>query len=244
MPDYPPLLLLRLEGPMQSWGLRARWDIRDTHDEPTKSGLVGLLGCALGYPRRDSRLEDLDRQLTLGIRVEEPGRLATDFQTVTGIHRAADGGFCKVGGGTVKSPPQEPTTIVAPHDYLQDAAFLAVFAGPADLLEQCADALQSPHWPIYLGRRSCPPTRPVFEALSTEYANIEDALRRHPWTCTLRKTRSLEPTTKLRCTIEDPAGRNERPDALRVNPARMYDSRRVRAFHVEPVLQEEADTCT
>ncbi|MFW9879088.1 MAG: CRISPR-associated protein Cas5, partial [Candidatus Thorarchaeota archaeon] len=33
----PTLLVLRLEGPLQSWGLRARWDYRDTSTEPSKS---------------------------------------------------------------------------------------------------------------------------------------------------------------------------------------------------------------
>jgi CRISPR system Cascade subunit CasD len=41
-------LFLRLEGPLQSWGERARWDVRDTAPEPTKSGVIGLLACALG----------------------------------------------------------------------------------------------------------------------------------------------------------------------------------------------------
>ena len=41
-------LFLRLEGPLQSWGERGHWAVRDTAPEPTKSGVVGLLGCALG----------------------------------------------------------------------------------------------------------------------------------------------------------------------------------------------------
>ena len=45
------ILLLRLEGPLQSWGGRARWDVRDTGRIPTKSGIVGLLGCALDIGR-------------------------------------------------------------------------------------------------------------------------------------------------------------------------------------------------
>ena len=44
-----PILFLRLEGPLQSWGIRSRWDVRETQPEPTKSGVIGLLGCALGY---------------------------------------------------------------------------------------------------------------------------------------------------------------------------------------------------
>ena len=43
------IMLLRLEGVLQSWGERSRWDHRDTSDMPTKSALIGLLGCAMGY---------------------------------------------------------------------------------------------------------------------------------------------------------------------------------------------------
>jgi len=42
-----PTLLLRLAGPMQSWGLSSRFTIRDTSLEPSKSGVLGLLCAAL-----------------------------------------------------------------------------------------------------------------------------------------------------------------------------------------------------
>ena len=42
------VLLVRLAGPMQSWGSQSRFSHRDTEREPTKSGVVGLLSAALG----------------------------------------------------------------------------------------------------------------------------------------------------------------------------------------------------
>ena len=48
------VLVLRLEGPLQSWGERSRWDVRETADRPTKSAVIGLLGAALGL-KRNSR---------------------------------------------------------------------------------------------------------------------------------------------------------------------------------------------
>ena len=47
-------LLLRLAGPMQSWGTQSRFTIRDTGYEPSKSGVIGLLCAALGKPRDES----------------------------------------------------------------------------------------------------------------------------------------------------------------------------------------------
>jgi len=41
-------LLLWLEGPLQAWGADSRFGRRDSLDFPTKSGILGLLCCALG----------------------------------------------------------------------------------------------------------------------------------------------------------------------------------------------------
>ena len=96
------VLLLWLEGPMQSWGTRARWDVRDTGLEPTKSGVIGLLGCAMGLERGNPELESLDHDLLFGVRIDRPGVVSTDYHTVTGYHRTAVGEF-KHSGGTAKS---------------------------------------------------------------------------------------------------------------------------------------------
>ena len=125
-----PILLLRLEGPLQSWGTRARWDVRDTAPEPTKSGVIGLLGCALGYSIGDSRLETLDAGLRFGVRIEHPGAILEDYQTITDFLPTADGRYKHSGVAVATSlnklkndPGVRPTTIISPRFYLEDAAF-------------------------------------------------------------------------------------------------------------------------
>ena len=49
-------VLLRLEGPLQSWGAQGRFGIGDTDREPSKSGVLGLVGAALGTVRNDGDL--------------------------------------------------------------------------------------------------------------------------------------------------------------------------------------------
>src|SRR5690554_4641662 len=89
-----PVLLLRLEGPLQSWGTRARWDVRDTAREPTRSGIIGLLAAALGYGRGDPRIvDDLEGGLEIGVRVEREGEVLDDYHTVTGFLPTADGSY-------------------------------------------------------------------------------------------------------------------------------------------------------
>ena len=247
------LLLLRLEGPLQSWGGRSRWDVRDTEAEPTKSGLVGLLGCALGYGRGDVRLvEELDAGLRLGVRTEAPGRILEDYQTITDFLPTAAGDF-KVLGGTKSAkalradPEAHPATIISPRFYLEDAAFLAVLEAaalaPPDLLARCASALQNPCWPLFLGRRACVPSRPVLDSLTDRYTGLEDALRRHPWShlgaaARLRPVLERERGQILTTSVEvadtdvidpeDAARLLTRQDAVRLNAARQYSFRRVR----------------
>jgi len=85
-----PLLHLRLEAPLQSWGDHSRWYYRDTASEPTKSGIIGLISNALGYERGDSNIEQLDKDLKIGVRVERSGQITLDFQTITGGFRSAN----------------------------------------------------------------------------------------------------------------------------------------------------------
>lgn len=230
-----PLLLLRLEGTLQAWGLRAKWDVRDSGAEPSKSAIIGLLGCALGFGRGDCRLAELEAQLSLGVRVEHPGLGMVDYQTITGTLPTAN--------GETKGTLEDPATIISPRAYLQDAAFLCALAGPCDVLQRCAEALAAPCWPYYLGRRSCPPVRPVFEALTTDYDSVEEALRAYPWAWE-GHTRDEAPP-RLRCLVEDPAGPLVRPDRLSDNPARMYQDRRLRELWVEvPRASKEVTACT
>ena len=70
-------LLLRLAGPMQSWGTQSRHSLRDTGQEPSKSGVIGLVAAALGRPR-DRDISDL-AGLRMGVRVDHEGRVSKDF---------------------------------------------------------------------------------------------------------------------------------------------------------------------
>lgn len=218
---------------MQSWGTaRSRWDVRDTGLEPTKSGVIGLLGCALGLPRGSQRLEELDHALRFGVRVERPGVIARDFQTVSGYHRTAAGQFKLKGNRTTGSlknvRPDDEATVLSPRDYLHDAIFLAALQGPESEISALELALAAPCWPLYLGRKNCPPTRPVLDSIDSGFQSIEDALRgiaRH----------KLAPVEgALTAYIEDNDGDLERQDAIRVNTFRSFGFRKCRYIEVNP----------
>lgn len=144
-----PTLLMRLIGPLQSWGTTSRFDERDTQLEPSKSGVLGLLCAALGRDRAEP-VDDLAR-LRMGVRVDREGALMRDYQTATGVLIAA----------TAK--PDLGRTVVSPRFYLSDAAFLVGLEGDElALLEQLNAALRAPYWPLALGRKAFVPSQPVW----------------------------------------------------------------------------------
>ena len=154
------VLLIRLAGPMQSWGDSSRYARRTTRREPTKSGIVGLIASALGRTREDP-VDDL-AQLELAVRVEQPGQLMRDFQT----ERPMDGG---------KPMP------LSNRYYLSDACFLVALGGPDKLLGTIDAALKLPRRPLYLGRRSCPADTPLGLGVISYTDDVRLALEREPW---------------------------------------------------------------
>ena len=152
------VLLLRLAGPLQAWGVKSRFTVRATELAPTKSGVVGMLASAVGRRRTDP-IEDL-LALRFGVRKDQPGSVIRDFHTA----RTLDGR---------ESMP------LSNRYYLADAVFLAGIEGDRALLEGIDEALRHPAFPLYLGRRSCPPTHPV--SLGLREAALLDALRAEPW---------------------------------------------------------------
>lgn len=175
-----PTLLLRLVGPMQSWGTTSRFDQRDTGKEPSKSGVIGLVAAALGIDRENwTDLEPLTK-LSMGIRHDRPGVPKRDYQTagcaqVDTIIRA-DGSQAKDGG------------VVSTRHYLADAAFLV---GLADddfvLLERIHKALGNPVWPLALGRKSYVPSESVWMPDALQNLTLREALACWPWIASPRK---------------------------------------------------------
>ena len=72
-------LLLRLKGPMQSWGVSSKFDTRTTERAPSKSAIIGMLACALGR-RRNESIDDLNA-LRFGVRIDDEGKLMRDYHT-------------------------------------------------------------------------------------------------------------------------------------------------------------------
>ena len=169
MAEMKHLLILRLEGALQSWGENAKWDFRDTSTMPTKSGIIGMLGCAMGVERGSEVLVELARNITVAVRADRPGVKFVDFQTVQGDPLMAATGKPKTTGNTILSP----------HAYLQDACFTVFIDTTEGWRERITAALEAPKWCVYLGRKNCVPSRPILAHLA-EYAGLQEAMEQYP----------------------------------------------------------------
>lgn len=213
-------VLLRLEGPLQSWGTRSRFPDRDTENEPSKSGVIGLIGAALGMARDDDATL---AQLAVGrmfVRVDRQGTRLRDYHT-------AGGGVFR---GSAHSVHGANGTVLTQRHYLQDASFLVAIGYEDDALAAEIDrALGAPRWPLFLGRRACPPSMPVRAGLAL--ADPETALRSAPWPS------PVSPSEPVRLVIEADPGegepRQDQPLSFRLH-ARHFARRFVRTAWIPP----------
>lgn len=172
MAERVPLIVLRLEGPWQAWGDHSKWDERDSGDFPTKSGVVGLLACAMGLERGNREVVALSDAIHMVVRADRPGTRVVDYQTVQGRPRlyTAENG----------ARAADKSGIVSYRWYLEDASFLVLLATDEQWRERIVSGLKAPRWPVYLGRKSCVPSRPVFECVTMDYDGLTSALMRYP----------------------------------------------------------------
>ena len=100
--------------------------------------------------------------LRFGVRVEREGQLLVDYHTA--------------------KTQDEKNSYVTYRHYLQDAVFLAgLESEDTALLLQLQDALQHPAFPLYLGRRSCPPALPL--CLGLRQGSLQEVLQTEPPLC-------------------------------------------------------------
>ena len=226
------VLLLRLSGPMQSWGVVSRFSVRDSGREPSKSGVIGIICAALGIARDEANMDnptfaELTR-LRMGVRVLREGVIKSDFQTAQQVVRAYGSGI----------KDTEPST----RWYLADYDFLVVLMSEEQqILEIVQKALICPVWQLFLGRKAFVPALPIHfmegvigttDTLA-EFLNgdrISEILGRYSGTSGLPEP---EFDRRQRLLIEDEAGTESRQDVPLSFGNRRFALRRVRTAFIE-----------
>ena len=154
-------LIFRLSGPMSAFGKIAVGEWRDVWAEPSKSGVMGVVGAALGLERDAlDQHTALNEGLGYGVRIDAPGRPLRDYHTA----QAPKG---KKGWRTRKEELSEKknlNTVLSERFYRVDASATAMIwqkSADGPRLEALCTALRKPCFVPYLGRKSCPLGEPL-----------------------------------------------------------------------------------
>lgn len=152
-------LILKMQGPMQAWGEHTFEGLRPSANFPTRSGVLGLLGACLGIRRNEP---DRQQQLadSVGIAVRQDNVKDQKMLKITDYHTVRNARADYIG----KEKPHE--TIQTWREYLLDAHFTVAVWNHTDAVVRLDDielSVKKPFFTPYLGRRSCPISRPLFE---------------------------------------------------------------------------------
>ena len=208
-------LLLWLEAPLQSWGADSRYGRRDTLPFPTRSGILGLLCCAMGRGGEQREWLAAMKKLPQTVlafapvnRFGNPGRqpLLQDFHMVGSGYDSRDAWqdllIPKKSDG--KRPVGSGTKLTYRY-YLQDMAYACALAVPEAMEQEITGGLTTPVWPICLGRKSCVPTDMVFRGF---FGNETEALER---------ARTIAKEKKRKAIFKVLPGMHEEGNAMSLN---------------------------
>lgn len=165
------MIKFTLNAPLQSWGIQeVRDDFFPTSKIPTKSGVVGLIACALGLKKGDPRIGELFDELTIYTKVISRGTIMTDYHIIEANKNRriylADG---------KNSGDSATQGIVTYRSYIQNGKFDIVVDGDNDVLADITEAFKHPYWNLYLGRKSCPVSEPI---IARPYSDTMEGLIR------------------------------------------------------------------
>ena len=232
-------LALRLEGPLQSWGFDSQYNRRNTGLMPTKSAIAGMCCAALGLPRGSDKEQvflssfGMVRMTAIaiprtGVKKELPVRRLQDYHTVGGgcdPNNPAERGCITVSaeGGKPRQKGGQSLAVLTHRQYLTDASFGVLLEGASPLLKRIADAFIDPVWGIWLGRKACIPSSPIFAGLKN---SRDDALR------LLIREKSLKSFTRQEEVENFAEGRDSLPDTpvSFATERRLFSPRRVQTL--------------
>ena len=110
--------------------------------------------------------------LRIGVRVDRPGVRWWDYHTV------GAGMDMRIAEGRGKT---KPGAMLTRREYLCDASFSPGIHGEPGLMDELIAAMQKPRWTPYLGRKCCPPSRPLLECPPRDFPDLDSALQFVPW---------------------------------------------------------------
>lgn len=155
-------ILLKLAGPLQSWGISSHFEYRRTDNYPSKSAIIGMILAAMGIRRGvDENLIIELNKFDFAVRIDQEGDILEDYHIV-------------------QNRLKEASFYVTKRYYLEDAVFLAALGSEnGAVIAEIEHALKYPHFQPFMGRRSCPV--PVDFFLGVFEEGVIEILQTYPW---------------------------------------------------------------
>lgn len=157
-------VLLKLSGPMQSWGTSSHFVTRNTDYYPSKSAVIGIIAASFGYRRdEDEKIKKLN-DLDFAVRVDQVGVLRQDYQIASKYNE----------DWIIKD------TYLTYRYYLEDSVFIVALSSEDEKwMDEIIYALKHPYFQQFMGRRSCPV--PANFVLQESELGALDALKNLEW---------------------------------------------------------------
>ncbi len=159
MDDY---LVFQLYAPLAAWGGQAVGEERPSDDHPSRSALLGLLAAALGIRRdEEERHQALSDACRFGTKLLAPGLSLRDFHTIQVPPSSRKHQHLQTRRDELRET--KLGTMLSFRSYRQDAFYLVAVISKDERygLDRLREALLKPVFPLYLGRKSCPPALPL-----------------------------------------------------------------------------------
>jgi CRISPR system Cascade subunit CasD len=157
-------ILLKLTGPLQSWGTNSNFETRNTDRYPSKSAVIGIIAASLGLRRNETEEISKLNSLDFAVRIDQPGSLLRDFHIATKYSK----------NGKIER------TYVTHRYYLQDAVFVvAIGSNNHSVINKIVTALKFPYFQPFLGRRSLPLNADYF--IKCTEKSVMESIRVERW---------------------------------------------------------------
>lgn len=163
---------LRLSGVMQSWGYNSEYTYRNTGLFPTKSAVLGLCCAAQGLERGSSEedyfLKSVSDSLMTAIALPR-SRSAGDKIWKVDVRRIED--FHTVEKTKTATGKISKHAVMTYRQYLCDADFIVLLLVRKEVANKLAENLEDPCWGVWLGRKNCIPSTPIYAG---QFNSIEE----------------------------------------------------------------------
>lgn len=158
-------LVFQLYSPLASWGEEAVGEIRHSASVPTRSALLGLLAAATGIRRdEEARLNAVNQHYHIAVHsLSSQERWLRDYHTVSAPRENKKYHYY-TRRDELCLAPEETGTLISQREYRCDGYWhvaVSATSGAPFTLAALREALLAPHFPLYLGRKSCPLALPL-----------------------------------------------------------------------------------